>query len=69
MVLNHKFEIVSTDFAIIFKANYKYDYGNLDKQSSTTQKKSEMVKMILDMINENKDITLQELANLLGENS
>ena len=66
-----RFEIMSTDFAIIFKANYKYDYGNLDDQSNTTQKttqkKSEVVKMILDMINENKDITLQELANLLGK--
>ena len=66
-----RFEIVSTDFAIIFKANYKYDYGNLDDQGSTTQKttqiKSEVAKSILDMINENKYITLQELANLLGK--
>lgn len=25
-----RFEIVSNDFSAIFKANYKYDYGNLD---------------------------------------
>lgn len=31
-----RFEIVSTDFAVIFKENYKYDYGNLDDQGSTT---------------------------------
>lgn len=33
-----RFEIVSTDFAVIFKANYKYDYGNIDDQGNTTQK-------------------------------
>ena len=66
-----RFEIVSTDFAIIFNANYKYDYANLDDQGSTTQKttqiKSMVVKRILDMINENKYITLQELADSLGK--
>ena len=71
MVLNHKFEIASTDFVIIFKANYKYDYGNLDDQGSTTQKttqiKSVVAKRILDIIDENKDVTLQELADSLGK--
>ena len=70
-----RFEIVSTDFAIIFKANYKYDYGSLENQDSTTQKttqkttqiKSRVAKRILDMINENKYITLQELADSLGK--
>ena len=32
-----RFEIVSNDFSAIFKANYKYDYGNLDDQDSTTK--------------------------------
>ena len=70
-----RFEIVSTDFAVIFKANYKYDYGNLDDQGSTTQKttqkttqiKSVVAKRILDVIDENKDVTLQELADSLGK--
>ena len=66
-----RFEIMSTDFAIIFKANYKYDYGNLDDKGSTTQKttkiKSVVAKRILDIIDENKDVTLQELADSLGK--
>ena len=72
---NPRFEIISSDFAIIFKANYKYDYGNLDNQGSTTQKttqkttqlKSKIVNDILDMIKNNKYITLQELADSLGK--
>lgn len=66
-----RFEIVSTDFAVIYKANYKNDYGNLDDKGSTTQKttqiKNEVANKILDMINENKYITLQELADSLGK--
>lgn len=31
-----RIEIVSIDFSVIFKANYKYDYGNLDDRGSTT---------------------------------
>ena len=68
---NARFKIVSTDFAVVFKANYKNDYGNLDDQGSTTQKttqiKSVVAKRILDIIDENKDVTLQELADSLGK--
>lgn len=31
---NPRFEIISSDFAIIFKANYKYDYGNYEMKKS-----------------------------------
>ena len=68
---NARFKTVSTDFAVIFKANYKYDYGNLDDQGSTTQKttqiKSAVAKSILEMISEDKYVTLQELADSLGK--
>lgn len=66
-----RFGIVSTGFAVIFKVNYKYDYGNLDAQGSTTQKttqiKRAVAKSILEMISEDKYVTLQELDDSLGK--